>query len=1029
MVQHASCSIAGVLREILTTPVAKRSERDTARRVAGSRASRKTLLIVVGLACVPGRAVTAQSVAPPPPAGPPQPVFSIGQPSRWPQHVAALLPVSGDSDRGAARLSYGVHHAFMNPVLGVLGATAEGYAALGGRAAGVRLLAQSKVFGLSAGLDWNAWLNEGSPFLSFETAVRRGGLFGRGTMVRVDWLPARSHMVAIGLSMPVFEPLAGRTRPRRTHVTLPSVHGVPRVATPANAAVEAQRLGEAADALGAFSNAYSARAEHAIERYDGGYARAVAAYDGAIRRIFVNALGDTALASKVAAQGREVLLGSVLLPIDSLFGRARSEPKDLRPLTGAAMLAMEHWLGDTLRLAKPGRDAALGAFELRLSAVDRVHQKLLAEADDSRFEWLPLELALTADQFDEQSEVDSLIARAVGHPFTDRNALSYLRSTDLPLEIARSILAARSYHVLWTHDFTTIRPSGAVDNVGYRMVADAYLPALTAAAKRYDSTGVFPTYIVLQDEYWYEVNDNRVWMNILEDPLHTSMRLPEDSGGRVTHLLDRQRELRAAVAASKRLQRDAAASGDADRWLSRIVRVNVNIVEPRDFSFRSSHIVPGIPFIPDNIMRDHRKIVFYDLTEGDPYRGEELIMGVGIGEHYASATWEDRGYRLRGPATLEVRRAARETMLRNGFSEQDIPPPLRAVEAGSATAMEHRMNEGDYVGRALQVHNRVGFGAKQSSVARAMLYNLAPPGSVIIVPDPIWLSNTWAGMLVGAAARGCHVYVIAPSSANAPSPEPPLLGVEHDVFTRFLELRRSLGGTIRSAGGDFRVGIFNARAWDDDAAGRAREVREGLERAPWIRDVIPFDTRTLAVLNRAAADAANGHDGTELAHDERPRAPQLHQKSQLIARPGAIAALVRQSGWDAVLARSIDAQSDEASKFADQLRATKPDVDTTATRSTDALIRSYEQSLPQSERRRISFYFSLGTQNEDPRGLASDGEASLIVSGVQGSAGLVDLFYLMARSTWIDTEQQLTQLVPLRSWLMRVIGHRMRAAF
>ena len=64
--------------------------------------------------------------------------------------------------------------------------------------------------------------------------------------------------------------------------------------------------------------------------------------------------------------------------------------------------------------------------------------------------------------------------------------------TDLPLEIARSIYAARDYHVLWTHDFTGRRESGAIDNVGYSMVADAYLPALTAAVKRYDNAGVLP---------------------------------------------------------------------------------------------------------------------------------------------------------------------------------------------------------------------------------------------------------------------------------------------------------------------------------------------------------------------------------------------------------------------------------------------------------------------------------------------------------------------------------------------------------
>src|SRR5439155_26899316 len=117
----------------------------------------------------------------------------------------------------------------------------------------------------------------------------------------------------------------------------------------------------------------------------------------------------------------------------------------------------------------------------------------------------------------------------------------------------------------------------AIDDVGYQMVADAYLPALTAAVKRYDSTGVIPTYMILHDQYYYEVSDGRLWLTILADPLHASMHLKGDDGTRERHLTERQRELRAAVAGSARLQRDARASGNADRWLRNIISVHVNV--------------------------------------------------------------------------------------------------------------------------------------------------------------------------------------------------------------------------------------------------------------------------------------------------------------------------------------------------------------------------------------------------------------------------------------------------------------------
>jgi hypothetical protein len=615
----------------------------------------------------------------------------------------------------------------------------------------------------------------------------------------------------------------------------------------------------------------------------------------------------------------------------------------------------------------------------------------------------------------------------VGHPFTDGNALTYMRSTDLPLEVARSILAARQYHVMWTHEFMGRDwYTRAIDDIGYTMVADAYLPALTAAVRRYDSTGVMPMYMIVHDQYFYEVSDGRLWLTILEDPLNASMHLKGDDGTRERHLRERQEELRAAVAASGRLQADARASGDAARWLRSTVKVHVNVGNPSDFSFRSSHIIPGIPFTPDNVMRDHRKLVITDVTEADPDRGAVYVMGIGIGEVYSSASWEDRGFRLRGPATLEARAALRQALRSTGFTEDEIPAPLRAV--ASKAAQEHRANLGEFVGRALQVHNVVGFGDKKSSVARAMLYNLAQPGSVIIVPDQLWFSETWAGMLAGAAARGARVQIIAPALANAPVPDAPAMARAHDVLTHLLERRDSIAPAMRASGGELHIGLFAAHAQADDAASRLREVRAGLQRYPWIREVIPFDDRTLAVLDRVERDISDKPDATSVAKDEKPHPPQPHRKTQVVARAGAIAALLRQPGWDEILADAMRVQARETARFAEQLGDSRPAVDTAATRHTDEIMKRYEASIPEAERKQVSFYFAEGSHNMDDRGLMSDGEATLIVSGPQASAGLADLFYMMARTTWLDRPADLEPLLPRPSSLMHRFAHWIRAA-
>jgi hypothetical protein len=164
-----------------------------------------------------------------------------------------------------------------------------------------------------------------------------------------------------------------------------------------------------------------------------------------------------------------------------------------------------------------------------------------------------------------------------------------------------------------------------------------------------------------------------------------------------------------------------------------------------------------------------------------------------------------------------------------------------------------------------------------------------------------------------------------------------------------------------------------------------------------------------------------------LAKDEKPHPPQPHRKTQVVARPNAIAALVHQPGWDTMLADAMRVQSQQTATFAEQLGDSHPAVDTAATRRADQIMRGYEASIPAAERKRVSFYFAEGSHNMDDRGLMSDGEATLIVSGPQASAGLADLFYMMARTTWVDRPAELERLLPRQSSFISRFARWIRA--
>ncbi len=1019
--------------------------------------------------------ITMLSVASPPGAGAQSPgdvvappaIKSMGQPPLW-QPYTSIVGTFGRNNDATGGVELGLYHPRGSPVNGVLGLAAEGYllASDGGATGGARLLGVSRAVNLAYGVDWDARENNFAFILSFNTAVRRGGLLGRGTQLRVDWIPARSSGFDVGITVPLGQPYAGRTRPRRTGISLREVAREvrPQPAASANpgafreagatplppsADTALRQVRQAALLIAAYSNFFSEHHESDTRKdlekiraaarrvrdsmavtsaeYPEGrtFPAAERVYAASLQRAFATALRDSTLGAIAARRARAGLLTYLLIPFDAQFGRVKDKQYDLSALTEAAKADFQAWLTDSLGITNESRLTAATVHEAWLAAIKAVHERISKQWDDSRRVWLPLQLALTPEEHDDQVEIDSLIARVIGRPFTRGNQITYLREDRIQLEIARSIYAARDYHVLWVHDYAGTRASGAVDAIGYAQTANVYFPALTQAVARFDSTGELTTYMLILDQNFYEPNNGRLWMTILQDPLGAKIKLPGNNDSLETVLRGRQQELRAAVAGSRRLQALAARDG-GDAWLRRTIRVHVDITQPSDFTFRSHRIIAGVPLLPDNLMRDHRKIAFYDVTESAPFLGGMVLSGVGVGEHYATPTWEDRGVLVRGPAVLEVRAAARRLLKLNSFSDGEIPLPLRethrcdtcefagpAIDGAAGTATE--------LGRALQVHNEPGFGRKQASIARAMLYTLAPRGSVLTVPDGLWLASSWAGMLAGAALRGCRVYIVGPALANAPSPGFPQMSRTYDVMLRLLQVRQEFKQEIQKAGGELRIGFYTAKEDVNDIAQQARATNAGVAQYPWLRDLFPFAPEVTAVFDSAPAVLERaGYKPFALGHDEAPRLPQLHRKTQFFADSAALARLASRPEWRDVVIR-ITIERAEQARRGIKTGLYDDTVSTATVEAVSKLLKAYSASLPPADSARMTFYLTVGTQNEDPRGQLLDGEAVFVLSGMSGAVGVIDLYSLMARSTWIETQEELDRLIPpYKTWQKRL---------
>ena len=169
-----------------------------------------------------------------------------------------------------------------------------------------------------------------------------------------------------------------------------------------------------------------------------------------------------------------------------------------------------------------------------------------------------------------------------------------------------------------------------------------------------------------------------------------------------------------------------------------------------------------------------------------------------------------------------------------------------------------------------------------------------------------------------------------------------------------------------------------------------------------------------ALLQRA------GYKPFVLGRDEAPRLPQLHRKTQFFADSAALARLTSRPEWREFVIRTTIERAEQAR------RGTKTGLydDTLSTATVDAalkLLKAYAASRPSADSARMTFYLTIGTQNEDPRGQLLDGEAVFLLSGMSAAVGVVDLYSLLARSTWIETKEELDKLIPpYKTWQRRL---------
>jgi hypothetical protein len=972
---------------------------------------------------------------------------------------------STDHELGAL-LTLGVTRYLGNPVKGLLGLGVEGYIGghasepdLGGRA---YLTVPSLLIG--AGVDYNTESDESDFILKLDVPMRRKGIVGAGSAMTFRWLPHREQTFTVGLNIPLGDRDAGRTRPQSDYVKMdnrrPARLQFDKVGAVDSTFVECLRSlrsraawvarltqpfseyggADAAEAMAPRIAELRAHMEKTDAEFPKGHTvnEEIRVYHQTLDRAFSIAESGTPMAPgesteagrRIAVRAKLYLLHEVIFPYNSLFGQLK-KPDRLSGMIAVAQATFARGIlsGDEIQDDQARR--VLFVFQSLCDMLAENQVELRERWRDNRHVWLPLQYGLTPEEHDTQEELNGIIARATGEEFTRGNQVWYIMNEEFQYEMARSVRLAEDYHVLWIHDISGVNDKGDPDAVAYELVRN-YLLALAERVRVYNKTGKLPMYIILLDQLYFESNQSRLWMKFLEGPLQRKLRLPGRFAEWELEIERLQDDLRRAVDESLALQVEKNQYGE--QWLYNRIRVQVNITNPADYSFYSIKIVGKLP-VPDNNMRDHRKIVFYDVSEDDPYRGLAMFTGMGIGEHYTGATWEDRALILQGPGALATKNAARFLFKTQGFEDHQIPYPLRerpkpktyddAVESHVASRSDYSVRS-----RVIELHNETGFTPKPLNVAKCVLYSLMPPGSVVKVPDPLWQSYIYASLIAGSSLRGCRSLVIAPSLRAAPSPGAPMMARANGLMKRLVVFGNAMDDYMEREGGILKVGLYAPRQGAGDIVGRFQQAVDIHD--PWMNRVYRSFN---AAMDSVAANAGGYLEEIGYApfatEGDSLETPKLHLKANLFASSLVWDGLMADPGWVDIMRLYVQylARQQQHGQTRD---TTAPhsvrEVPEELARKVSQVVNGYYDSLSPEQQNAMISFFTIGSANMDYRSQVMNGEVMVTIGGASGLVGVIDFVLLAGLCEWPATPEEVDELLPPPGWLMRRLSSFIKVA-
>ena len=139
------------------------------------------------------------------------------------------------------------------------------------------------------------------------------------------------------------------------------------------------------------------------------------------------------------------------------------------------------------------------------------------------------------------------------------------------------------------------------------------------------------------------------------------------------------------------------------------------------------------------------------------------------------------------------------------------------------------------------------------------------------------------------------------------------------------------------------------------------------------------------------------------------RKPKLHLKTQFFASGKAISTLIPREGWDTLIR---DYTIGRGEQIISQTYVDAKMLRGKLSEHSRPFLQSWWDSLSSDEREKVMLYWILGSHNQDYRSKIQDGEVLVLVSGINAMISYLDFFSLMSLTTWVESVEEVEELLP-----------------